>query len=91
MQKRQVQSLLWEAAKAMRHKYWACGLEPGTTDTEASVIWGLWPQQERPLQWEAHTLQLESTPTSPATESPRVAAKTQPRQKKDPVKLFLKN
>ena len=41
------------------------------------------PQQEKPLQWEAHTPQLESSPDSPQLEE-------SPCSKEDPVELKIK-
>ena len=55
-----VQSLTQEdptccrATKPMHHSYWACALEPTI--------------HEKPQQWEAHALQLESTPCFPQLE-----------------------
>ena len=43
----------------MRHNHWAWALEPGSQGTCS-----LFPQG-RPLQWEAHAPQLESSPRSP--------------------------
>ena len=61
----------------MRHNYWGCALEPAshnywahvpqllsprTTDTEARVPRARAPQQEKPLQWEAHAMQQRVGP-----------------------------
>ena len=58
--------------KPICHNYWACGLEPRKHNywvhvsqilkTVCSRAHAL--QQEKPLQWEAHALQLESSPDS---------------------------
>ena len=64
------------ATKTGRHNYWACTLEP-----TSCKYWGhvqqllnpvcpraCAPQQEKPLQWEDCTLQLESSPRLPQLE-----------------------
>ena len=66
------------ATKRVRHNYWACALEPGShnywarepqllslraTTTEARVPRARAPQQEKPLQWEAHVPQRRVAPT----------------------------
>ena len=53
------------ATKPVRHNYWACVprahepqlLSPRATTTEAHVLRARAPQQEKPLQWEAHAPQ----------------------------------
>ena len=52
------------AIKPMRHNYWAWALEPvlpllspWATTTEARAPRARAPQQEKPPQWQAHTLQ----------------------------------
>ena len=58
--------------KAMSHNYWACALEPRSCNYGAHVpqvrkptcLRAHAPQQEKPLQWEARTLQLERSPCS---------------------------
>ena len=61
------------ATKLMSHNYWACALEPPSHNywsPHATVIKSkrpraCAPQEETPPQWEAHSLQLESSPCSP--------------------------
>ena len=79
MQEAWVQFLVQEdpthhaAAKLMSHNYWACALEPRSRNywsRRATVIKSKCrrdcaPQKEKPLQWEAHSLQLEGSPCSP--------------------------
>ena len=50
---------------------------------QARVLeWGaIAPQQKKPLQWEAHTLQLESSPNLPQLEKVLTAMKTHHNQK----------
>ena len=43
------------------HNYWARAQEPGGCNYWAWVPRACAPQQEKPLQWEARTLQLESS------------------------------
>ena len=71
-----VWALVWEdptccgATKPMGHNYWACALEPKepqllsprATTTEARAPRSHTPQQEKPLQWEAHALQQRVAP-----------------------------
>ena len=60
------------ATKPVCHNYWACALEPGSHNYWAHIPELLKPkcprarapQQEKSLQWGAHTLQLESSPRS---------------------------
>ena len=59
----------------MRHNYWDCALEftcrarelqllsPNAATTEAFAPRTRAPKQEKPPQWEAHTVQLGSSPT----------------------------
>ena len=72
----QVQALVWEdptcheAAKPVRHNYWACALEPAGHNYWARVpqLLKTWmpracaPQQEKPPQWEARALQQRVAP-----------------------------
>ena len=76
MQGTRVRALVWEdpachgATKPMRHNYWACALEPVShnywspwaTTTEAHAPRARAPQQEKPLQWEAHAPQQRVAP-----------------------------
>ena len=78
----QFQSLIWEdpscrrAKKCVHHNCWACTLEPGNHNYWAHLSQlpkpahsrACAPQQEKPLQWEAHTMQLENSSQSPQTE-----------------------
>ena len=60
-------SMCHGATKPLCHNYWACALEPGSHNYWAHIPELLKPkcprahapQQEKSLQWEAHTLQLE--------------------------------
>ena len=66
------QSRMPQDNKAMSHNYWACALEPRSCNYGAHVpqvrkptcLRAHAPQQEKPLQWEARTLQLERSPCS---------------------------
>ena len=51
-----------EATKPECYNYWACALEPRCLNDWSPKPWGHVPQQEKPLQWEAHTLQPEIAP-----------------------------
>ena len=59
------------ATKPMHHNYWACALEPVchnywslcATTTETCTPRARAPQQEKPPQWEARTLQRRVAPT----------------------------
>ena len=77
MQGTQVQSLVREAptcrgaTKPVHHNYWACALEPAHHNYWALVPQLLKPaprarapQQEKPPQWEAHTLQRRVAPAT---------------------------
>ena len=78
MQGTGLQSLVWEdsaccrATKPMDHNCWACDLEPKSPNYCAHALQllkpvfpgGCAPQQEKPPQWDAHTLQLERSPSS---------------------------
>ena len=89
-----VRSPIWEdstcsgAAELMCHSYWACAPEPGSRNCWAHVLL-LKPmcprasalQQEKPLQREACTLQLKSSPHSPQLEENLAAMKTEHSQK----------
>ena len=77
MQGTQVQALVWEdptcrgATKPVHHNYRASILEPASHNYWAHAPQLLMPgrsracvlQQEKPLQWEARTLQWRVTPT----------------------------
>jgi len=60
----------------VRHNYWACALEPRRPQARANA-----PQQEKPLQRESHSLQLERSPCSSQLEKNSLATKTQHSQK----------
>ena len=71
MQETWVQSLVQEdstcheTTKPMYHNCWACALEPGSHNCQSP--WALQPvlhQQEKPPQWVACPLQLDSSPHS---------------------------
>ena len=59
-----------EQLRPLYHNFWACALEPGNCSYWALVLQALKPVrpracgqlQEKPLQWEAHVQQLESSP-----------------------------
>ena len=63
------------ATKPLPHNCWACALEPERRNYGARMPQLLkpvcpraqTPQQEKPSQWEAHILQLQSSPRSLAT------------------------
>ena len=63
------------ATKPLPHNCWACALEPERRNYGARMPQLLkpvcpraqTPRQEKPSQWEAHILQLESSPRSLAT------------------------
>ena len=76
-----VQSLVGEdpiclgETKPACHNYWACALESENRNSwahhataEAQAPRACAPQQAKPLQWEAVTPQLESSPQSPQLE-----------------------
>ena len=84
-----VGSLVWEdptccrTAKSMHHNYRACGLEPGSHNYWAYTqqLKPMHPgacaqQQEKPLQWEAHGVQLDSSPHSTQLEKAQAAMTT---------------
>ena len=62
--------------KSVCHNYWACALESGSRNYRAHRSQLLKPvhprgralQLEKPPQWEAHALQVESSPHSPQLE-----------------------
>jgi len=78
----QFQSLVWEdpscrrAKKHVHHNCWACTLEPGNHNhwvhlsqlPKPAHSTACAPQQEKPPQWEAHTMQLENSSQSPQIE-----------------------
>ena len=73
------------ATKPVHHNCWACALEPGSFNywvLRSAYPRAPAPQQEKPPQWEAHTLQLESSPHSPQLEKTHEAMKTQNSQNK---------
>ena len=53
--------ICWGTAEPMCHSCWARTLEPVPC-----------PQQEKPLQWKSHALQLENKPHSPQLEKAHV-------------------
>ena len=63
-----VPSLVWEdptcrgATKPMCHNYWACALEPASHNYSTCAPRAHAPQQEKPPQWEACTLQWRVAP-----------------------------
>ena len=79
------------ATKSVHHNHWACALESGSRNYAAHALQLLEPvcleprpqQQENPLQWEAHSLQLESSPRSPQLEK-------SPLSNKDPEQPEIK-
>ena len=101
MQETRVWSLVWEdptccrATKPVHHNYWACALEPGSCNYWAPVpLKPVRPrahplQQEEPLQWEVHALQLESSPHSLQLEKARAAMKTQHSQKQNIIHKII--
>ena len=101
MQETRVKSLIREdpiccgATKIVCHNYWSCALEPGSHNYWAHMPLVLKPMclrsqdpQEKPLQWEALTPQLQSSPHSSKRKA-HTAMKNQHRQKL--IKNFLKN
>ena len=50
------------ATKPVRHNYWACALEPLSNNYWARAPRAHAPQQEKPLQWEAHAPQRRAAP-----------------------------
>ena len=64
------EDLIWRGAtKPMHHNFWACAVEPSSCNYwvhESQLLKPLLPRarapQEKPLQWEAFTPQLESSP-----------------------------
>ena len=64
--------LNWTELRPLQHNYWACALELRSCNYLAHVLqllkalhpWAQAPQQDKPPQWETHTLQLESGPHS---------------------------
>ena len=72
MQETQVRSLVPEdptrhrAAEPVHHNYWACALEPATTEPTCCNYWSLHTLEpmlhsKKLPQWETHTRQLESS------------------------------
>ena len=78
-----VQFQFWEdptccgAIKSMYHSYWDHVLQP--LKLTYPTVCGL--QQEKPLQWETYTSQLESSPISQQLEKSRASVKLQYNQK----------
>ena len=111
MQETWVQSLVQEdpiylgATKPMHHNYWACALEPRNHHywvhapplLKSMHPRACAPQQEKPLQWEAHALQQRVAPALCSKRKALTAAKTQ-HSNEDPaeakinryIKLFKK-
>ena len=85
MQETRVQSLMWGdstcqgATKPVCRNYWACALEP--RNHGAWVPRAHAPQQEKPLQWEAHAPHKEPPPPTATRDSLRKTTKTQCSQK----------
>ena len=82
MQETWVQSLIWEdptchgATEPLNHNYWACApLSPPAAPTEACMPLILWSTTKEALGWEAHTLQLETSPGLSQLEKPHVPMK----------------
>ena len=98
MPESQVQSLVWEdpmcrgANKPVCRNYWACALEPIHSIMKPMHPKAHAAQQEMPLQWEAHVLQLESSPWLPQLEKSLHSNKdpAQPKVNKQ-IKLFFFN
>ena len=88
----------------MHHNYWACAREPRNCNywamcwtTEASTPRACTLRQEKPLQWEAQAMQLESSPLLAATrekptqqQRPSTATHTQKRSHMPQVKAKTK-
>ena len=75
-------------APGRSHMQWsnkACMLQLLTLSAAARAL-----QQEKPLQWEAHTPQLESSPCSLQPESLHAAMKTQCSTRPHTIKYILK-
>ena len=51
-----------QSNKRVQHIYWAHALDPGAATAEACLPKSLSSATQRPAQWEARTLQLESNP-----------------------------
>ena len=51
-----------QSKKPMRHNYWACPLEPTSHNYWVCAPRARAPQQEKPLQWEAHAPQWRVAP-----------------------------
>ena len=97
MQKAQVQSLIQEdstcqgTTKPVYDNYWACSLEPRShsycspSSPEPVQQGSSSQQQEKPPQWEAPILQLQSSPCSPKLEKNLSSNKDLEKEKK---KLF---
>ena len=72
----QEDSTYWRVIKSVCHHYWAHKPQLPLCPRGHAL------QQEKPLQWEAHALQLQSSPSLPQQEKiPRTAMKTQHSQK----------
>ena len=56
------------ATKPVHHNYWAHALQPTSRNYWAHVPRARAPQQEKPPQWEASTLQRRVAPPSPQLE-----------------------
>ena len=69
MQGTRIQSLVWEestglaAIKPVCHSYWGSALEPMSSSHWAQELRARALQQEKPLQQEAQSPQLKSSPT----------------------------
>ena len=99
MQGTWVRSLAWEdptchgATKPASHNYWARVphlLSPRATTAEARTPRAHALQQEKPLQWEARTLQWRVAPLSPQLEKARVQ-QGRPSAAPSPQKMMFKD
>ena len=96
MQETLVQPLVWEDPTRFRAaKPCTTIAEPvlsslGAATIEAPTPSSPPPQQEKPLQWEGCTSQLESSPQSPTRDKAGAASETQISQKKKKVSLKYK-
>ena len=71
----------------MCYDCWAWLKSPVATTAAARMPQSPFPQQEKPPQREAHTLQLESSPHSPQLEKTCETMKTQCSQKINKIKI----
>ena len=79
MQGTQVRALAQEdptwrgATKPVHHNYWACALEPSSHNYWSCTPRAHAPQQEKPLQWEAHAPQRRVAPACTQQRRPNAA------------------